>query len=245
MGAISLVFYNMKNPPVNIDLSKAFLRMKTRGEDDTQIGVESTPAITSFNKTQISNYLSRREIAEYRPMTFHYGYHRLSINDTSLDGSQPFDDPIAHKLMKYPELRSRLKRRLLCNGEIYNYSHLVNTYKFSDRDLQSQNDVEVILPLYIRNFEQAKGDSTTAFVNTLKELDGDYSFVLMENTNSFSLKDINLFVARDPFGVKPLYMVKYIPSKNESNIKGDKSTHMILSETKKRTSPRTFNSKNC
>jgi len=230
MGAISLVFYNMKNPPVNIDLSKAFLRMKTRGEDDTQIGVESTPAITSFNKTQISNYLSRREIAEYRPMTFHYGYHRLSINDTSLDGSQPFDDPIAHKLMKYPELRSRLKRRLLCNGEIYNYSHLVNTYKFSDRDLQSQNDVEVILPLYIRNFEQAKGDSTTAFVNTLKELDGDYSFVLMENTNSFSLKDINLFVARDPFGVKPLYMVKYIPSKNESNI--NDMFYMFVSELK-------------
>ena len=82
--------------------------------------------------------------------------------------------------MKYPELRSRLKRRLLCNGEIYNYSHLVNTYKFTDRDLQSQNDVEVILPLYIRNFEQAKGDSTTAFVNTLNELDGDYSFLLDE-----------------------------------------------------------------
>jgi len=230
MGAISLVFYNMKNPPVNIDLSKAFLRMKTRGEDDTQIGVESTPTITTFNTNQISNYLSRREIAEYRPITFHYGYHRLSINDTSLDGSQPFDDPIAHKLIKYSELRLRLKRKLLCNGEIYNYNDLVNTYKFSDRDLQSQNDVEVILPLYIRNFEQSKGDSTTAFINTLKQLDGDYSFVLMENANSFSLKDINLFVARDPFGVKPLYMVKYIPSKNESNI--NDMFYMFVSELK-------------
>jgi asparagine synthase (glutamine-hydrolysing) len=230
MGAISLVFYNMKNPPVNIDLSKAFLRMKTRGEDDTQIGVESTPTITSLNRNQISNYLSRREIAEYRPITFHYGYHRLSINDTSLDGSQPFEDPIVHKLIKYSELRLRLKRRLLCNGEIYNYNDLVNTYKFSDRDLQSQNDVEVILPLYIRNFEQSNGDSTTAFINTLNQLDGDYSFVLMENTNSFSLKDINLFVARDPFGVKPLYMVKYVPSKNESNM--NDMFYMFVSELK-------------
>jgi asparagine synthase (glutamine-hydrolysing) len=230
MGAISFVFYNMKNPPVNIDLSKAFLRMKTRGEDDTQIGIESTPTITSFNKNQISNYLSRREIAEYRQITFHYGYHRLSINDISLDGSQPFEDPIVHKSMKYPELRSRLKRRLLCNGEIYNYNDLVNTCQFSDRDLQSQNDVEVILPLYIRNFEQSKGNSTTAFINTLKQLDGDYSFVLMENTNSFSLKDINIFVARDPFGVKPLYMVKYIPSKNESNM--NDVFYMFVSELK-------------
>lgn len=217
MGAISLIIYNMKNPPINLDVTKSFLRMKSRGESDTQIGLDSTPTITNFNKTQISNYLSRRELLEYRPFTFNYGYHRLTINDLSLDGSQPFEDPIVHKMIKYQELRSRIKRRLMCNGEIYNYKQLLETYKFTDRDLQSSSDVEIIMPLYIRNYEKNKGDSNLAMMETLKELNGDFSFVLMENTTSFSLKDINIFVARDPLGTKPLYMVKYIPCNPNSN----------------------------
>ena len=184
MGAISLVFYNMKNPPVNIDLSKAFLRMKTRGEDDTQIGVESTPAITSFNKTQISNYLSRREITEYRPITFHYGYHRLSINDISLDGSQPFDDPIAYKLMKYPELRSRLKRRLLCNGEIYNYNSLVSDNKFTEWKFDGDTVV----------FDYAVDN--VYFLSWLREV----YFDIVNKTNTKNIKEVMLRTPKTLWG---------------------------------------------
>lgn len=216
MGAISLIFYNMKNPPINIDFSRSFLRMRNRGEDDTQIGSDSTPTLSTFNLNQISSHLSRREISEYRPITFQYGYHRLSINDASLDGSQPFEDPIRHKMLRYPELRSRPKRKLLCNGEIFNYHELRSQFNFSDRDLQSSSDVEIILPMYIDAFSRT-GDSTLALVDVLNKINGDYSFILMENTNSFSLKDINIFVARDPLGTKPMYMVKYVPSKPESN----------------------------
>lgn len=230
MGALSLFFYNMKNPPINIDVTKSFLRMKTRGQDDTQIGMDVTPSITNLNKTQISNYLSKKEIMEYRPITFQYGYHRLSINDLSLDGSQPFEDPIVHKLIKYSDLRTRLKRRLLCNGEIYNYTELLEKYKFTDKDLQSNSDVEIIMPLYIRNYEKHKGDSNAAIIDTLNEINGDYSFIIMENTTSFSLKDINVFIGRDPLGTRPLYMVKYIPIKPESN-KND-IFYMFTSEIK-------------
>lgn len=229
MGAIWLIFYNMKNPPINIDVSKSFMKMKSRGEDDTQMGIETTQAITNMNKAQISNYLSKREITEYRPIVFQYGYHRMSVNDASLDGSQPFEDPISHKLIRYPDLRTRLKRKLLCNGEIYNYSSLVSDNKFTDKDLQSSSDVEVILPLYIKNVEQC-GDSTMGLKRCLEQLNGDYSFVIMENTSSFILKDINIFVARDCFGTKPMYMVKYVPTKPESN-KND-MFYMFVSEIK-------------
>lgn len=229
MGAISLIFYNMKNPPINIDFSKSFLRMKNRGEDDTQVGLETTPTLNSFNMNQVSNYLSKREISEYKPITFQYGYHRLSINDASLDGSQPFEDPIKHKIINYPELRTRPKRKLLCNGEIFNYNELKTNFNFTDRDLQSSSDVEIILPLYIQKCLET-GDSTLGLIECLKTIDGDYSFVLMENTTSFSLKDINIFAARDPLGTKPLYMVKYVPSKSDSN-KTD-MFYMFVSEIK-------------
>jgi asparagine synthase (glutamine-hydrolysing) len=53
--------------------------------------------------------------------------------------------------------------------------------------------------------------SKIALEKTLEELDGEFSFILTENTNSFNLKKINVFVVRDIFGTKPLYMVKYKP----------------------------------
>jgi len=229
MGAISFLFYNMSKPPINLEFSKSFMQMKNRGQDDTQVVIENGPIINNLNISQISSYLSKREIAEYKPMTFHYGYHRMSVNDMTIDGSQPFDDPILCKLLKYPELRSRPKRKLLCNGEIYNYKNLVESENFTDRDIQSTSDVEVILPLYIKSVETLR-DPELALRNCLDKLCGDYSFVLTENTTSFNTKQINIFAVRDPFGSKPLYMVKYVPVKQESN-KSD-IFYMFTSELK-------------
>ena len=147
MGAISFLLYNMSKPPINIEFTKSFMKMKNRGENDTQLHIENTPIITNANIQQINSVLSKREIKEYKQITFNYGYHRMSINDNSEDGSQPFEDPIMHKTSVYPELRSRPKRKLLCNGEIYNYADIVNSEDFTDKDLQSESDCEVILPL--------------------------------------------------------------------------------------------------
>lgn len=216
MGALYLCMYNSDKTSINIEFTKAFMSMKPRGPDNTQLLSENTPIINQMNINQISSVLSKREIKEYKPITFNYGYHRMSINDLTIDGSQPFEDPITNKILKYPEIRMRPKRRLICNGEIYNYNELVNKYGFNDRDLQSSSDVEVILPLYIKNIESnnnlTENDiSKIALEKTLEELDGEFSFVLTENTNSFNLKKINVFVVRDIFGTKPLYMVKYKP----------------------------------
>lgn len=215
MGAIFFWFHNFTNPPTDISFTNSFMNMKSRGQDDTQLIYDQGPIISHMNENQIKAVLSRRELSEYKTLYFTYGFHRMNVNDLSIDGSQPFEDPIVCKISQYPELRYRPKRRLLCNGEIYNYHDLLAKYDFTDKDLQSKSDVEIILPIYINHCETDKGDkgdhSANGLTECLKELDGDFSFVLTENTSTFDLKNVNIYAVRDCFGSKPLYMVKYVP----------------------------------
>ena len=77
---------------------------------------------------------------------------------------------------------------LICNGEIYNYKNL---FKLMDVKPETGSDCEVIIYLYLRyGIEQ-----------TLQMLDGVFAFVLYDSNNS------NIYVARDPFGVRPLYQL--------------------------------------
>lgn len=77
---------------------------------------------------------------------------------------------------------------LICNGEIYNYKYL---YKLMDIKPETDSDCEVIIHLYLRY----------GIDQTLQMLDGVFAFVL------FDLKNSNIYVARDPFGVRPLYQL--------------------------------------
>lgn len=197
MGALQFVIYS-KQSNVDIEFTKSLMNMKSRGPDDTHYGIESMVNITRNNEDQIKLHLSRREIAEYTPYTFISAYHRNCINDLTKDGSQPFEDPIIHKIKKYPELRTRVKRKLYCNGEIYNYNDIVTSEQYTDKDLQSTSDVEVIMPLYIQY----------GIEKTLEKLNGDFSFILTENLQTFDIKSLNVFVARDVLGARSLYMIK-------------------------------------
>ena len=77
---------------------------------------------------------------------------------------------------------------LVCNGEIYNYKYL---YELMDIKPETDSDCEVIIHLYMRyGIEQ-----------TLQMLDGVFAFVLYDSNNS------NIYVARDPIGVRPLYQL--------------------------------------
>uniref|UniRef100_A0A6C0EUI3 asparagine synthase (glutamine-hydrolyzing) n=1 Tax=viral metagenome TaxID=1070528 RepID=A0A6C0EUI3_9ZZZZ len=75
---------------------------------------------------------------------------------------------------------------LVCNGEIYNYKELIAKYNLV---LTTGSDCEVIVHLYhlIGN-------------KCLDELDGEFAFIIYNKINK------SLFVARDPYGVRPLYM---------------------------------------
>jgi asparagine synthase (glutamine-hydrolysing) len=73
---------------------------------------------------------------------------------------------------------------LICNGEIYNYKNL---YEFINVTPKTRSDCEIIIHLYVKY----------GIHQTLRMLDGVFAFVLFTQDN--------IFVARDPYGVRPLY----------------------------------------
>ena len=77
---------------------------------------------------------------------------------------------------------------LICNGEIYNYKELYNLMKIEP---ETNSDCEVIIHLYRKyGIEQ-----------TLHMLDGVFSFILYD----LNLSSQQMYVARDPYGIRPLY----------------------------------------
>ena len=79
---------------------------------------------------------------------------------------------------------------LICNGEIYNYRELYNELGVRPT---TESDCEVIIHMY-KKF---------GMEYTLNMLDGVFAFVLVDHKS--------LFVARDPYGVRPLYHLKPSP----------------------------------
>jgi asparagine synthase (glutamine-hydrolysing) len=97
---------------------------------------------------------------------------------------------------------------LICNGEIYNYKYL---YDLMEMTPETDSDCEVIIHLYLRyGIEQ-----------TLQMLDGVFAFVLCDYNN------LNIYVARDPFGVRPLYQLSNL---NNYNLIGFASELKCLNE---------------
>ena len=102
-------------------------------------------------------------------------FHRLAIIDVA-HGNQPFE---------YKDLNRNVI--LLCNGEIYNYLDIINNY-----NLETKSDCHVILDLYL----------SRGIENTVKELDGEFAFILLDIYDSENLK---LYYCRDRFGIRPLF----------------------------------------
>ena len=103
------------------------------------------------------------------------GHNRLSIIDVSSMGNQPMFD--------------ETKRfGIIYNGEIYNFLDIKNKLINKGIKFFSETDTEVLLKYYILEGEQI-----------LSKLNGIFSFAIWDNHNK------SLFIARDGFGVKPLY----------------------------------------
>lgn len=80
-------------------------------------------------------------------------------------------------------------KMLICNGEIYNYKKL---YEQLGVVPTTNSDCEIILHLYER----------VGIDQTIRMLDGVFAFAIYD-------ADLNkIFVARDPYGVRPLYCWK-------------------------------------
>lgn len=117
-----------------------------------------------------------------------FGFHRLAINGLNSTSNQPI---IIDDIV------------LICNGEIYNYKEL---YNIMNIEPTTQSDCEVIIHLYKKY----------GMKQTLQMLDGVFAFVLCDfnvyNTTS------KIYFARDPYGVRPLYILKpYNINYNDEN----------------------------
>ncbi len=106
------------------------------------------------------------------------GHRRLSIIDLSPDGHQPMAGPDG-------------STQIIYNGELYNYLELRAELKKKGHHFKSQSDTEVILHAY-----QEYGPECLAHFN------GMFAFALWDE------KLRRLFLARDRFGIKPLYFYR-------------------------------------
>ena len=100
---------------------------------------------------------------------------RLSIQDTSLLGHQPM-------------LSNNKQIILVYNGEIYNFPELRSELVAKGVKFNGHSDTEVLLNLYIEKGKEM-----------LPRLNGIFAFALWDQRSQ------SLFLARDNFGVKPLY----------------------------------------
>jgi asparagine synthase (glutamine-hydrolysing) len=103
------------------------------------------------------------------------GHRRLAIIDLSSSGSQPMHWEAG-------------RYTIVFNGEIYNYRELRAELERAGVRFQSQSDTEVILALYARR--------GLAMLSCLR---GMYAFAIWD------AQEHTLLLARDPFGIKPLY----------------------------------------
>ncbi|MGD8414436.1 MAG: asparagine synthetase B, partial [Candidatus Latescibacterota bacterium] len=103
------------------------------------------------------------------------GHRRLAIIDTSPAGNQPMSDDTGRYTITY-------------NGELYNYRELRRRLTDRGVSFSSQSDTEVMLQMFI-----AFGPAA------LEDANGFFSFAV------YDAVDGKLFLARDRFGIKPLY----------------------------------------
>jgi asparagine synthase (glutamine-hydrolysing) len=103
------------------------------------------------------------------------GHRRLAIIDLSERGRQPMHSADRQVVITF-------------NGEIYNYRALRSGLESQGYVFQTQSDTEVLLQLYA-----AKGAAM------VEDLRGMFAFAIWDANKR------GLLLARDPFGIKPLY----------------------------------------
>lgn len=104
------------------------------------------------------------------------GHRRLAIVDPGPAGHQPMGSPDGRYWLTY-------------NGEIYNHPELRETLRKAGWAFRSASDTEVVLAAYAHWGEAC-----------LDRFNGMFAFVLYDRAER------RVFIARDRFGVKPLYL---------------------------------------
>lgn len=106
------------------------------------------------------------------------GHRRLSILDLGARANQPMFSDEGRYVIVF-------------NGEIYNFRELRRALEGDGESFGTQSDTEVLLKLYAREGEAM-----------LSRLRGMYAFAIWDRQAR------NVFLARDPYGIKPLYIAR-------------------------------------
>jgi asparagine synthase (glutamine-hydrolysing) len=117
-----------------------------------------------------------KQVAQILSPQVGFGHARLSIIDTSEDGTQPMSDPSG-------------RYTIIFNGEIFNYRDLKAQFLSDKTDFHSHSDTEVLLHLYMR-----------MGVDCLQHLNGFFAFAIYDR------QDGSVFIARDRMGIKPMHV---------------------------------------
>jgi asparagine synthase (glutamine-hydrolysing) len=104
------------------------------------------------------------------------GFNRLSIMDLSKNGHQPMCSPDGQVI-------------LTMNGEIYNAFDLKPALEADGNIFKSTTDTEVVLYLYLKY----------GFQGMIEQLNGMFAIAIID------LRESRLYLARDRFGIKPMY----------------------------------------
>ena len=143
-----------QSPILTSQLVNAFNNVQKRGPDSSIIHIDR-------------NYIA--------------GFHRLAINDISVNGNQPF----YHSNSEYNYV-------LMANGEIYNHKKLESKYEIHPN---SKSDCAVLLPLFIHLNED--------FEELNKELRGEYAILIIKQHKVTN--EISYFVSTDSLSVRPMF----------------------------------------
>ena len=106
------------------------------------------------------------------------GHRRLSIIDLDKRSNQPMYTEDGHYTIVF-------------NGEIYNFREIRLSLEGKGEIFRTQSDTEVLLKLY-----RIEGE------NMLTRLRGMFAFAIWDRMTH------SLFMARDPYGIKPLYIAR-------------------------------------
>ncbi len=139
----------------------------------------ATPDLQAIER--MSNKLARRgpdHAGSYHQGPLAFGHRRLSIIDLSAHANQPMVD-------------AALQLVLVFNGAIYNYRELRTELIDLGYTFFSEGDSEVILKAY-----HAWGNQC------VKRFIGMFAFAIWDQRSA------QLFLARDRFGIKPLYLTQ-------------------------------------
>lgn len=180
-GILGLCLFERK--PLNVEnFHKSASVLRHRGPDDEGYLFmdPSKQQITLCKGADSAPYLELPDITDCYESLFSLalGFRRLSILDLSISGHQP----MSSKDDKY---------WIIFNGEIYNYVELRQELKMLGHQFTSTSDTEVLLAGYC---QWGSG--------LLNKLIGMFAFAILD------LNKRTLFLARDFFGIKPLYYIR-------------------------------------